>query len=77
MFGPQPPKANAGVTADDRAAERITTPSSVAESFFMKNLLSTCVDGAEPQQVMFGMFFFPPNRVAQRFALAADNRNET
>jgi len=25
-FGPQPPNANAGVTADDRAAERMTTP---------------------------------------------------
>jgi hypothetical protein len=37
-FGPQPPNANAGVTADDRAAESMTTPSSVAESFFMKNL---------------------------------------
>src|SRR5215831_16357306 len=36
MFGPHPPNANAGVTADDRAAARITIPSSVAESFFMK-----------------------------------------
>src|SRR3974390_3289310 len=25
-FGPQPPNANAGVTADDRATERKTTP---------------------------------------------------
>jgi hypothetical protein len=40
MFAPQPPKANAGVTADARAAERITTPSNGAESFFMKNLLA-------------------------------------
>ena len=34
-FGPQPPNANAGVTADDSAAERTTNPSSVAEIFFM------------------------------------------
>src|SRR5215471_15749931 len=34
-LGPQPPNANAGVTADDRAAEKRTTPSSVAEAFFM------------------------------------------
>ena len=52
-FGPQPPNANAGVTADDRAAERMTTPSSVAESFFMKNLPFTRDNRAEPQQAMF------------------------
>jgi hypothetical protein len=49
--------------------ERITTPSSAAESFFMKNLPLTRDYRAEPQQAMFGMFFVPLNRVAQRVDL--------
>ena len=52
-FGPHPPNAKAGVTADDTATERMTTPSSVAEDFFMKNLPFTCDNRAEPQQVVF------------------------
>jgi hypothetical protein len=52
-FGPQPPNARAGVTADDTTKERMTTPSSVAEDFFMENLLFICDKRAEPQQVMF------------------------
>ena len=42
-FGPQPPNASAGVTADDRAAERMTTPSSIAESFFMETSRSQAI----------------------------------
>jgi hypothetical protein len=35
MFGPQPPSAKAGVTADDTAVERMTSPNSAVEIFFI------------------------------------------
>jgi hypothetical protein len=53
-FGPQPPNAKAGVTADDTTTERMTTPSSVAKDFFMENLPFACDDRAEHQQVNVG-----------------------
>ena len=34
-FGPQPPSADAGVTADERSMERRARPSRGAKSFFM------------------------------------------
>ena len=42
-FGPQPPNANAGVATDDMTVERITTPSSAAESFFITNSTSHAI----------------------------------
>ena len=70
-FGPQPPSANAGVTTDDRAVERMTIPSSVAEDFFTKHLPFTCDNRAEPQPPMLG----PPNTVLSDPILGSDNLN--
>src|SRR5580700_3448914 len=57
-FGPQPPNANAGVTADDSTAERMTTPSSLAESFFMKTLPFTRANRDCPYEPRTGANFY-------------------
>ncbi|HTV27130.1 MAG TPA: hypothetical protein VMF32_05070 [Xanthobacteraceae bacterium] len=51
-FGPHPPNAKAGVTADTAAMERMMSPNSVVEDFFMQILPFECDKRAEPQQVM-------------------------
>src|SRR5271154_2346079 len=43
-FGPQPPNANAGVIADDRAAERTTIPISLTERLFIITSASRAIE---------------------------------